>query len=136
MVNHWGFGRVSESAWVGANGAVTAQLALHFAGGVVSDGRHRGSWLSVLYALYILPVGLLFIAVATDQLSFSLMLLFAVSFGTISAFVQPARESLLGYADQNLMHQAVAKVVAVQFVAQGVGFSLLVRSEIWVYCHY
>ena len=91
-------------------------------GGVVSDGRHRGSWLSVLYALYILPVGLLFIAVATDQLSFSLMLLFAVSFGTISAFVQPARESLLGYADQNLMHQAVAKVVAVQFVAQGVGF--------------
>ncbi|MFB0995598.1 MAG: MFS transporter, partial [Porticoccaceae bacterium] len=24
-------------------------------GGVVSDGRHRGSWLSVLYALYILP---------------------------------------------------------------------------------
>ena len=90
-------------------------------GGVVSDGRHRGSWLSVLYALYILPVGLLFIAVATDQLSFSLMLLFAVSFGTISAFVQPARESLLGYADQNLMHQAVAKVVAVQFVAQGVG---------------
>ena len=91
-------------------------------GGVVSDGRHRGTWLSLLYALYMLPVGLLFLAVATDQLSFSVMLLFAISFGTISAFVQPARESLLGYADQSLMHQAVAKVVAVQFVAQSVGF--------------
>ena len=48
--------------------------------------------------------------------------MFGVSFGTILAFVQPARESLLGYAPPEVMHQAVAKMMVVQFVAQGVGF--------------
>jgi MFS family permease len=91
-------------------------------GGVVSDGRHRGSWLSVLYALYIAPVGLLAVALMTEQLSFVIILLFAMMFGTLSAFVQPARESLLGFADPELMHQAVAKIVSIQFIAQGVGF--------------
>ena len=47
-------------------------------GGVVSDGRHRGSWLSVLYALYIAPVGLLAVALMTEQLSFVIILLFAL----------------------------------------------------------
>ena len=46
-----------------------------------------------------------------------------MAYGTVSAFVQPARESLLGYASQTLMHQAVAKVVMVQFIAQGIGFA-------------
>ena len=28
-------------------------------GGVVSDRSHRGSWLSLLYVLYLLPIGIL-----------------------------------------------------------------------------
>ena len=91
-------------------------------GGVVSDGRHRGSWLSLLYALYLVPVGLIVVALTTEQLSFVIIFLFAMIFGTLSAFVQPARESLLGFADPELMHQAVAKIVSIQFIAQGVGF--------------
>jgi len=50
--------------------------------------------------------------------------MFGMVFGTVSAFVQPARESLLGYTSQDIMHQAVAKVVMVQFIAQGIGFIL------------
>jgi MFS family permease len=93
-------------------------------GGVVSDGRHRGSWLAFLYALYLVPIGFLLVALLTDSMSFAVMLVFAIAFGTISAFVQPARESLLGYTDPKLIHQAVAKVVSIQFVAQSLGFFL------------
>ncbi len=66
-------------------------------------------------------MGLLLIAVVTGELSFALLLLFGISFGSLLAFVQPARESLLGYAAPEIMHQAVAKVMAMQFIAQGVG---------------
>ena len=52
-----------------------------------------------------------------------------MAFGTVSAFVQPARESLLGYASQTLMHQAVAKVVMIQFIAQGIGFAIAGQLE-------
>lgn len=91
-------------------------------GGVISDRRHRGSWLSLLYLLYSLPIAILIGAALSGELTFSLLLMFGMVFGGISAFVQPARESLLGYASQDLMHQAVAKVVMVQFIAQGIGF--------------
>jgi MFS family permease len=91
-------------------------------GGVVADRRHRGSWLSFLYLLYLVPLGILLVAMVYGQLTFSLLLMFGVSFGTILAFIQPARESLLGYAPPEVMHQAVAKMMVVQFVAQSVGF--------------
>ena len=93
-------------------------------GGVVSDRRHRGSWLSFLYLLYLIPIGSLALLFWSGDASFIQLIIFGILFGTITAFVQPARESLLGYAAPELMHQAVAKVMAVQFVAQGVGFLL------------
>ena len=93
-------------------------------GGVISDRRHRGSWLAQLYLLYTLPIALLLAAIIYDELTFTVLILFGMAYGTVSAFVQPARESLLGYASQTLMHQAVAKVVMIQFIAQGVGFAI------------
>jgi len=93
-------------------------------GGVISDSRHRGSWLGQLYLLYTIPIMLLLWVIIFAEVSFPLLILFGMTYGTVSAFVQPARESLLGYASQTLMHQAVAKVVMVQFIAQGVGFTL------------
>jgi MFS family permease len=93
-------------------------------GGVISDRRHRGSWLAQLYLLYTLPIAFLLAAIIYEQLTFTVLILFGMVYGTVSAFVQPARESLLGYASQTLMHQAVAKVVMIQFIAQGVGFAI------------
>jgi len=98
-------------------------------GGVISDRRHRGSWLAQLYMLYTLPIALLLGAIIYDQLTFTVLILFGMAFGTVSAFVQPARESLLGYASQTLMHQAVAKVVMIQFIAQGIGFAIAGQLE-------
>ena len=93
-------------------------------GGVVSDRRHRGTWLSLLYLLYLLPIGLLIVGFSMGSPAFYHLILYGLLFGTITAFVQPARESMLGYAAPELMHQAVAKVMVVKFIAQGVGFYL------------
>jgi len=99
-------------------------------GGVVSDRRHRGSWLSFLYLLYLIPIGGLTLLFWTGDVTFVQLIIFGTLFGTITAFVQPARESLLGYAAPELMHQAVAKVMAVQFIAQGIGFMLAGQLDI------
>lgn len=93
-------------------------------GGIISDRRHRGTWLSRLYLLYSFPIAILIGAALSGELTFSLLLMFGMAYGTLSAFVQPAREGLLGYASQDFMHRAVAKVVMVQFIAQGIGFIL------------
>lgn len=93
-------------------------------GGVISDGRHRGSWLAFLYILYTIPLAVLFWAVYWGHLSTALVIGFGVLFGTITAFVQPARESLLAYTDTTVMHQSVAKVLVIKFIAQGLGFML------------
>ena len=99
-------------------------------GGVVSDRSHRGSWLSFLYLLYLIPIGGLALTFWSGDATFVQLIIFGILFGTITAFVQPARESLLGYAAPELMHQAVAKVMAVQFVAQGIGFLLAGQLDI------
>ena len=99
-------------------------------GGVVSDRRHRGTWLSMLYLLYLLPIGLLILGFSYGSPAFYQLIVYGVLFGTITAFVQPARESLLGYAAPELMHQAVAKVMAVQFIAQGIGFFIAGQMHI------
>ena len=99
-------------------------------GGIASDRRHRGTWLSLLYLVYLLPLGIILASVLSSELTFTLLLLFGVAFGTISAFVQPARESLLGYAAPEIMHQTVAKVMITQFVAQGVGFWIAGQLDI------
>jgi MFS family permease len=99
-------------------------------GGVVSDRRHRGSWLALLYLLYFIPVGGLSLLFWTGTVTFTQLIIFGTIFGTITAFVQPARESLLGYAAPELMHQAVAKVMVVQFIAQGAGFLLAGQLDI------
>jgi len=99
-------------------------------GGVVSDRRHRGSWLSLLYLLYFIPVGGLSVLFWMGSVTFLQLVIFGTLFGTITAFVQPARESLIGYAAPELMHQAVAKVMVVQFIAQGAGFIVAGQLDI------
>lgn len=99
-------------------------------GGVVADRLHRGSWLSLLYLLYFIPVGGLSVLFWTGSVTFLQLIIFGTLFGTITAFVQPARESLLGYAAPELMHQAVAKVMVVQFIAQGAGFIVAGQLDI------
>lgn len=99
-------------------------------GGVASDRRHRGTWLAFLYFMYLVPLAVLMVSVITGELTFNLLLLFGIAFGTISAFVQPARESMLGFAAPSLIHQTVAKVMMIHFIAQAVGFWIAGQLDI------
>ena len=108
-----------------------AQMALMFPqlffillGGVVSDNRHLGHHLFRLYLFYCAPCFVLLIAIWQGYLSFGLMLLFGVCFGTVTAFIQPARESLLSQVADTQLQRAVAKASFIQFSAQSVGIIL------------
>ncbi len=96
-------------------------LLLILIGGAVSDNLHLGSHLSRLFILYSLPFGLLCWGYVTGNLDYSLLIFFAVSYGTITAFVQPARESLLPQLYSASLQQSVAKSTLVQFTAQSLG---------------
>ena len=100
------------------------QLLFILIGGVVSDNRHLGHHLFRLYLFYSVPCLLLFSAVWLEYLSFSLMLLFGFCFGTVTAFIQPARESLLSKVVEHQLQQAVARASFIQFSAQSVGIVL------------
>lgn len=100
------------------------QLFFILLGGVVSDNRHLGHHLFRLYLFYCVPCFLLLVAVWQGYLSFSLMLLFGVCFGTVTAFIQPARESLLSQVVDTQLQRAVAKASFIQFSAQSVGIIL------------
>jgi MFS family permease len=105
-----------------------AQLALTFpalffllVGGAVADRVDRRR---LLVGLQLAAGGLaaaLAAAVWAGALSFSLVIAFALTMGTVSAFGFPARDALLyDVAGANLM-RAVTAITLIQFVGQGCG---------------
>ena len=100
------------------------QLFFILLGGAVSDNRPLGQYLFRLYMLYSIPCLILLVSVWQGWLSFGLMLVFGISFGCITAFVQPAREALLSRVADSQLQKAVAKASFIQFSAQSVGIIL------------
>lgn len=96
-------------------------LLLILLGGAISDNRHLGTYLRSLCLLYALPSGILLWASLTDRVDYPLLLLFGVCYGTITAFVQPAREGLLPQLCGTDLQRAVAQSTFVQFAAQSLG---------------
>lgn len=99
-------------------------LLLILLGGAISDNRHLGTHVRRLFFLYALPCGMLLWAALSARLDYTLLLLFGLSYGTITAFVQPAREALLPQVHTGSIQQAVAQSTFVQFAAQSVGIAL------------
>ena len=77
-------------------------------GGALSDSRHLGTHLSRLYLFYALPLGLIITMAFSAQLAYWQLLVYGVVYGMITAFVQPARESLLPQLTQQVLQKAVA----------------------------
>jgi hypothetical protein len=96
-------------------------LLLILLGGAISDNRHLGTYLRTLFRLYALPCGILLWAALAGRLDYPLLLLFGVGYGTITAFVQPAREGLLPQLCGADLQRAVAQSTFVQFAAQSLG---------------
>ncbi len=97
-------------------------LLLILLGGALSDNRHLGSYLFRLYLLYLLPFGMMFIAVNKGLLSYELLIIFGASYGVITAFIQPARESLLSQVASQDLQRSVVRTTLVQFAAQSLGY--------------
>ena len=97
-------------------------LLLILWGGALSDNRHLGSYLFRLYLLYLLPFGMMFIAVNQGLLSYELLIVFGASYGVITAFIQPARESLLSQVASEDLQRSVVRTTLVQFAAQSLGY--------------
>jgi MFS family permease len=97
-------------------------LLLILLGGALSDNRHLGSYLFRLYLLYLLPFGVMFVAVNQHLLSYELLIVFGASYGVITAFIQPARESLLSEVAGEDLQRSVVHTTLVQFAAQSLGY--------------
>lgn len=94
-------------------------------GGALSDNRHLGTYVSNLYLVYMLPFGLMFVAAVAGHLNYQILIIFGIGYGVITAFLQPARESLLVQVCGDSLQQSVAQSTFVQFGAQSVGFLLI-----------
>lgn len=99
-------------------------------GGTVADRRDRRALLAALHAAAAALVFALMLAVATDRVSYGLLIAYALAMGSLSAFVIPARDSLLSeVAGRNLM-MAVTEANMIQWGAQGLG-SLAATAVRW-----
>lgn len=101
--------------------ALLPSLLFILLGGALSEVNHPGKLLVRLYLLYLLPYSLLLVLALNGSLNFSLVVVFGFSYGLITSFVQPARESLLPKVVDGPLQQAVARVSLVQFLLQSVG---------------
>ena len=102
---------------------------LMLVGGSVAD-RWGGQRVAVVaQSLAVLPPLALAAVLFFDMLSLSAMLMYAVSIGTLQAFVMPARDGLLNAVASGNIQRAVTKVTLVQFFAQSVGFLAASTTE-------
>ncbi len=136
---------------LGVSGAMLgiAQMALAapsvvfiLLGGVVAERADGRSLLILFHVLASLPAAALAFALEDGQLTYWMLLIYAVSMGTIGAFMMPARDAILNEVVQRrrdagspiTLQQGVAFATLAQFAAQiaglGVG-GMATASGVW-----
>ena len=94
-------------------------------GGSLAD-RYGGRRIAVLaQSLAVVPVLGLLLVLAVEQLTFGIMVAYALMMGFAQAFVTPARDGLLNQVAQGRIQGAVARVTMVQFGAQLIAFVIV-----------
>ena len=113
----------AESEWVGIaqTASMLPSLMLLLIGGAAADRFDPRRLLIALHLLAPLPVLMLAFAAAQGVLSIPLVIAFAISMGTLTAFGNPAREAILGRVVGEDLMNAVASMTAVQFTSQALG---------------
>jgi len=123
----------AEARWVGVaqSASMIPSFLLILLGGALADRRDRRALLIRLHLLAsTLAVGLV-LAVAGGALSLSLLIAYALSIGSVGAFVMPARDALLSeVAGENLM-RAVTFMTLAQWSSQAAG-ALVGGSARWI----
>ncbi len=86
-----------DPQWVGTAQMCQTLPALLFLllGGLIADHLDRRQLLIVLHALAAVAAGGMGLAVGTGLFSLGVVILYGLSWGTLAAFAQPARDALL-----------------------------------------
>ncbi len=123
----------AEAKWVGIaqSAMMLPALLLILLGGAVADRHDRRSLLIILHLIATLFSASLVTVVVSGKLSLPVLLVYALSMGSVQAFVMPARDALLSeVAGANLM-RAVTGLTLTQWGTQALG-SLIAGSARWV----
>jgi MFS family permease len=99
-------------------------LFLILFGGVAGDRFDQRRILIVLHLFGMLPPLVLAVLLSTGSLDYGLMLGYALIWGVVGAFSQPARDALLSRVAADRIQRTVTMMMALQFAVQIVGIDL------------
>ena len=116
----------ASPAWTGTvqMTAMLPNLVLLLVGGVLADRRQARRVLAALHALAVLPPLVLAASVASGALSIPIVMVCAASLGVLTAFANPARDSLLSQVAGHDVMRAVTGNTIAQFGAQALGMAV------------
>jgi MFS family permease len=109
--------------WTGAvqMAGMLPSLFLLLLGGALADRRDPRQLLTGLHLLAALPALVLGLAIDGGRLSVAIVIACATAIGTLNAFSNPARDSLLSDVAGRDVMRAVTGLTIAQFAAQGLG---------------
>jgi MFS family permease len=123
----------AEPRWVGVaqSASMIPTFAFILLGGAVADRRDRRALLLLLHAIAAALAAFLIAVVAGGWLSLGVLIAYALGIGATSAFVVPARDSLLSEVAGADMMRAVTAMTLVQWGAQALG-AFIGGSAQWI----
>lgn len=110
-----------EQVGFGQFSVMLPTLLLILLGGALADRVNVRKTLIILHLLSALGPFALAVLVSADLLSYGFLLLYGVWLGTITAFIMPARDTLLSRVAGSDMLKAVAGMTMIQFGCQAAG---------------
>ena len=123
----------APAQWVGIaqSTMMLPSVVLLFLGGAVADRHDRRNLLIGLHLIATLVSLSLVAVVASERLSLPLLIGYALSMGSVQAFVMPARDSLLSEVAGTNLLRAVAGLNLTQWGTQALG-ALIAGAARWI----
>ena len=98
-------------------------LFLILAGGLVADRLDARKILTSLHAVAAIPAAVVALFLYLGELSYSLLIVYALAMGVINAFVLPARDGILNRVAGEQLQRTVTVAMGLTFGAQLFGFT-------------
>lgn len=98
-------------------------------GGLVSDRGNPRLLLLLYHGLHAIPPLLLALLLAVGELSYPLLIVYALAAGSITAFILPTRKALLPFMAGRSRPRPVALATALQFVGQMIGIAAASQAD-------
>jgi MFS family permease len=105
-------------------------LALILFGGLLADRVDPRKILIIVNCLIAIPPIMLVYFIAQGQLSYGVLILYALLVGAATAFIQPARDSLLSVVAEGKLQKTVTVSMGLGFAGQGLGFFIASFAEV------